>query len=408
VRRFYLHKIIIRAFARIEAMGLSNGVIRNIMNRTFNPIRYKQSVFRHVMNLTRMPRFCFINDSVINAVSVNECFILDIPSICSVDSGSSNSYQVTYHIPGNSVSLSSVLLYYSIHKYSVQRGIYKERYLFILNAIQNKFKMVGILKQLPVAHKLHVKSRILSRINVCNLPFIKVKLKLSTLGTSILNTNLLYNLSTAYKFFFTNNLFIFKKLMKKYLLVYKSTAVYNDYLKNTHSKVSLLCLLNHKFYTFLLTTTRGLSEKSFLDSKKYATITDVVISLTFDQMAKKLAMSNVILKCYFIRHFYDFFDNHRVTFLSLIGKVTTGLNFYRLYNTGLFSDLYSNKNAADNLEHLSISIDLFSLNFLNLYKKLFLVQSSLRKFSRSFAFRNNVDYFKANMLRSNRTSSLLL
>lgn len=134
MRRFYLHKIIIRAFARIEAMGLSNGVIRNIMNRTFNPIRYKQSVFRHVMNLTRMPRFCFINDSVINAVSVNECFILNIPSICSIDWGSSNHYQVTYHIPGNSVSLSSVLLYYSIHKYSVQRGIYKERYLFILNA----------------------------------------------------------------------------------------------------------------------------------------------------------------------------------------------------------------------------------------------------------------------------------
>lgn len=88
-----------------------------------------------------------------------------------------------------------------------------------------------------------------------------------------------------------------------------------------------MCLLNHKFYNFLLTTTHGLSEKSLLDSKKYATIADVVISLTFDQMAKKLATSNVILKCYFIRHFYDFFDSHRVTFLSLIGKVTTGLNF---------------------------------------------------------------------------------
>lgn len=73
VRYYYLHKIIIRTFARTEALGLTSMKVRNLMNRVFNPIRYKRSVSRHVMNLTKMPRFCFINDTTINLVAVHEC-----------------------------------------------------------------------------------------------------------------------------------------------------------------------------------------------------------------------------------------------------------------------------------------------------------------------------------------------
>ena len=150
VRYYYLHKIIIRSFARTESLGLSNMQMRNLMNRVFNPIRYKRSVSRHVMNLTKMPRFCFINDSTINSVAVNECFILKLPSIATVDSGADNAFKVTYPIPGNVVSLSSMLLYFTIFKSAVIRGLYKERYLFLKAALNFRQTFYQIFGYFPV------------------------------------------------------------------------------------------------------------------------------------------------------------------------------------------------------------------------------------------------------------------
>lgn len=400
VRRFYLHKIIIRAFARIESLGLSNSIIRNIMNRTFNPIRYKQSVFRHVMNLTRMPRFCFINDSVINAVSVNECFILDIPSICSSDSGSSNHYQITYPIPGNSVSLYSVLLYYSIHKYSMQRGIYKERYLFILNTIKNKLKVASILKQLPIAYKLRLKTNVLAGIDLYTVPFTKVKMKLDVLSSSILNLNLFYKLLSTYNLFFTSNIGKFKKLMKKYVLLVKSISMYSDYLEtiynNNNKSIFLSRVLDQKFYSFILAINPNVTSDFSLKILKFLTIGDAVISSVLSDLYSKFNLTtNLLIKPYYIStNFLVVFDKKsRIGFLSLISKFIYNFNVYPNKIGGLFSELFYNQYTLCNLHSLSFAIDLFSINFLNLYKKLFLITSTLSKISNFFAFGNFINHY---------------
>jgi len=151
IKSYYLHKAIIKEYTRSEFLGQINMRARNLMNRVFNPIQYRRSVSRHVLNLITMPKFCFITDSTLSQVAVNESFILGLPSFTIVDSGSELT-NVTYPIPGNSTSLSSLLLYYTLARSLIQQGMFKERYLFLLDSVRSKHG-VGFLN-LPKTNKI--------------------------------------------------------------------------------------------------------------------------------------------------------------------------------------------------------------------------------------------------------------
>lgn len=120
-----------------EYLGTINLKTRNSISQIFNPSRYKKTITRHILNMSTMPSISFISDSVLSSVSVNEAFVLGLPSITLLDSGSVSS-KLSYFVPGNSTSISSLLLYYNLFKNSIYQGLYKERYLFFLAGLKNK------------------------------------------------------------------------------------------------------------------------------------------------------------------------------------------------------------------------------------------------------------------------------
>lgn len=359
-------------------MGLSNSSIRNIMNRTFNPIRYKQSVFRHVMNLTRMPRFCFINDSTINAVAVNECFILNIPSICSVDSGSSNTNYVTYPIPGNSVSLASVLLYYSIYKYSIQRGIYKERYLFILKAIQTKLKLHAMLKQSSSSF-LQNKNR---------MPFVKSKVRLDLISNSFVNALSTYKLSNTYDYFFTSDVSSFKKLTTKYLVICRSISQYNSYFSSYNGNnltCSVFSFLNNKLYSYLLSS--NLSSNTgdvFGLSLNFLKLGDLVVASVFRDIFSKIidVKQNFVLKqpiAILTKLAATKFHKNLLNFIN-------NLRDLKRTKASFFNTLYYTDYLVKETGLLFSTVDIFNNNFCKIYKKIFLLQKKITKVLLTFRF----------------------
>ena len=137
IKSFYLHKAIIKQYMTSEYLGTINLKTRNSISQIFNPARYKRTITRHILNMSAMPSISFISDSVLSSVCVNESFVLGLPSITLLDSGSMSS-KLSYFVPGNSTSISSLLLYYNLFKNCIYQGLYKERYLFFLSGLKNK------------------------------------------------------------------------------------------------------------------------------------------------------------------------------------------------------------------------------------------------------------------------------
>jgi ribosomal protein S2 len=104
--------------------------VRNLLNQVFNPSKYARSVSRYIARLLTMPSLCFITDSILSKTAVHETSLLQLPGVV-VNDASAPVSNMSYPIPGNTVSISALLLYYSVLKAALVQGIYKQRFKFI-------------------------------------------------------------------------------------------------------------------------------------------------------------------------------------------------------------------------------------------------------------------------------------
>jgi ribosomal protein S2 len=138
-KAFYLHRQIISSYIQVERVGNINMRVRNLLNQVFNPSKYARSVSRYIARLLTMPSLCFITDSILSKTAVHETSLLQLPGVV-VNDASAPVSNMSYPIPGNTVSISALLLYYSVLKAALVQGIYKQRFKFIWRAIQQKFR----------------------------------------------------------------------------------------------------------------------------------------------------------------------------------------------------------------------------------------------------------------------------
>lgn len=186
-----------------EYLGTINLKTRNSISQIFNPARYKKTITRHILNMSTMPSISFISDSVLSSVSVNEAFVLGLPSITLLDSGSVSS-KLSYFVPGNSTSISSLLLYYNLFKNSIYQGLYKERYLFFLAGLKNKKIVTSNLQLFKKNRKINFFKQyglLISDRLIQNLPlfqFYNTLMKGSLLYHTEFLTKLVSSLSTTF------------------------------------------------------------------------------------------------------------------------------------------------------------------------------------------------------------------
>lgn len=85
-------------------------------------------------------------------------------------------FKITYPIPGNSTSLQSLLLYYTIFRSTIQQGLYKERYLFLCNSLSSKYSFNVLLSKFYKYKSINFKfskisrfkKKIFSQLNLLN------------------------------------------------------------------------------------------------------------------------------------------------------------------------------------------------------------------------------------------------